>query len=165
MMRHRSTYAVAAALVATLAVAGCKKDEQPAPEASAPPPAPTLEPAAPAAPAAATASVTGVELGTAVDADMNVTSPTTTFAPGDTIIAAVSTATSDPNATVNGSLGASLAFGGETVVTQEPKTVAFAGKGVTNFEFNKPDGWPAGSYTLDVTLDGASVASRDFEVK
>ncbi|MCF7221712.1 hypothetical protein [Marilutibacter chinensis] len=165
MMRQRSTYAVAAALVATLAVAGCKKQET-APEATAPPPpSPALEPSAPVAPVAATASVTGVELGTAVGADMNVTAPSTTFAPGDTIIAAVSTATSDPAATVNGTLGARWTFGGDTVVHEESKEIAFAGKGVTNFQISKPDGWPAGSYKLEVTLDGATVETRDFEVK
>ena len=163
MMRHRSTYAVAAALVATLAIAGCKKDE-PAPEAATPPPSPTLEPSTPAAPVAVTASVTGVELGTAFGADMNVTSPSTTFAPSDTIIAAVSTATSDPAGTVNGTLGAKWTFG-DTVVHEESKEIAFNGKGVTNFQISKPDGWPAGSYKLEVTLDGASVQTRDFEVK
>lgn len=164
MMRHRSTYAVAAALVATLAVAGCKKQE-PAPEATAPPPSPTLEPAAPVAPIAATVAVTGVDLGTAVGADMGVTSPSTTFAPGDKIVAAVATATSDPTATVNGTLGAKWSFGGDTPVHEESKDVAFTGKGTTTFEISKPDGWPTGAYKLEVMLNGATVETREFEVK
>ncbi len=164
MIRNRTTYAVAAALVATLAVAGCKKDE-PAPEAMAPPPPPTLEPSTEAAPMASSAEVTGVELGTAVGPDMRVTAPASAFAPSDTIHAAVSTMTSDPSATVPARLGVKWTFGGDTVVNEETRDVNLSGKGVTAFEINKPDGWPAGSYKLDVMLDGKVVQSRDFEVK
>ncbi|MBB1059907.1 hypothetical protein [Marilutibacter spongiae] len=165
MIRNRTTYAVAAALVATLAVAGCKKDEPAAPEATTAPPPPTLEPTTEAAPMAASAEVTGVELGTAVGPDMRVTAPASAFAPADTIHASVSTMTTDPAATVPARLGVKWTFGGDTVVHEETQDVNLSGKGVTAFQISKPDGWPAGSYKLDVMLDGKVVQSRDFEVK
>lgn len=164
MMRYRSTHAVAAALVATLAVAGCKKSE-PVPEAAAPPPAPTFEPAAPEAPVMTTVSVSGVELGTSIGADMNIESPASTFATGDTIIAAVATATSDPAANVTGNLGVRWTYEGDTPVHEESKDIDFSGKGVTTFEISKPDGWPTGNYKVEVLLNGAVAQSREFEVR
>ena len=81
--------ALAAALLATLALAGCKKDE-PAPPPPVATPAPAPAPAPPQAPAAPVVSVTSVDLGNAIGADNRVTTPATTFAPNDTIAADVS---------------------------------------------------------------------------
>ena len=73
------------------------------------------------APAAATASVASVDLGSAVGADFKVTTPATTFKPKDTVYASVTTATSDPAATVPGKLtaadlAAKIDAGGGTAV-------------------------------------------------
>jgi len=165
MNRNHLSLIMAAALLGSVALAGCKKKEEPA---ATPPAAETPAPATPApapAPAAATASVTSVDLGTAVGADMKVTAPTTTFAPNDKIIAAVSTSTSDPAAAVNGTLGAKWTFQDGQVVHEESKAFNLTGPGVTNFEISKPDGWPTGKYKLEVSLDGNVVQTRDFEVK
>ncbi|MBB1087264.1 hypothetical protein H4F99_02040 [Lysobacter sp. SG-8] len=164
MIRNRTTYAVATALVASLALAGCKKEETapPAPQASAPPP-PTLEPSTNVA--VAPAEVTGVELGSSVGADMRVASPSTSFAPGDTIHAAVSTMTGDPTASVPATLGVKWTYGGDTVVHEETQQVNLTGKGVTSFQISKPDGWPTGQYKVEVSLDGKVVQTREFEVK
>jgi hypothetical protein len=164
MILNRTPYLVATALVAALAIAGCKKDA-PAPEATAPAPPPAMEPSAPMTPMEATVSISAVDLGTAVGPDMRVTTPATTFSPGDIIIAAVSTNTSDPAATVTGTLGAKWSFEDGQVVNEETKDVSFTDAGVTNFQISKPDGWPTGSYTLDVTLDGKVVESRKFDVR
>jgi hypothetical protein len=43
--------------------------------------------------------------------------------------------------------------------------VNFTGNGVTDFQISKPDGWPTGKYKVEVSLDGAAVQSREFEVK
>jgi hypothetical protein len=36
---------------------------------------------------------------------------------------------------------------------------------VTTFHISKPDGWPAGSYKVEISLDGTVVDSRDFTVQ
>ena len=60
-----------------------------------PPPAAEPAPMPPAPAMAATASVSSVDLGNAVGADMKVAAPMTTFAPKDTIHASIATTTSD----------------------------------------------------------------------
>ena len=165
MKLDRLNMAVLAAMLGTAALVGCKKKEEPLP----PPPPAATEPAplpAPApAPVAATATVSG--LGNAVGADMRVTAPMTSFSPKDTIYAAVSTATSDPAASVPGKLGAKWTHvDSNQVVKEEPaKDVTFTGAGVTDFQISKPDGWPTGKYKVEITLDGNVVQTRDFEVK
>ncbi len=158
--------AVLAALLGSVALVGCKKKEEPAPMppvASEPMPAP-MPPAAPAM--AATAMVSSVDLGNAVGADMRVTAPMTTFAPKDTIYAAVSTGTSDPAASVASKLAAKWTHvDSNQTVHEESKDLALAGDGVTDFQINKPDGWPTGKYKLEIMLDGAVVQTREFDVK
>lgn len=156
MTRNRTTLAVAAALAATLALAGCKKKDEPA---TTPPPAaePAATPPAPA-PAPAASTVTGVELGSAVGADNRVTAPSATFAANDTIHASV--ATDGPG----GNLTAKWSYqDGQTVESQD-KVVA-AGPQVTDFSISKPDGWPLGKYKLEVLLNGSVIQTREFEVK
>ena len=79
MNTNRLHLAMLAVLIGSAAMVGCKKKEEPAPM-----PPVASEPATPApAPmpaAAATASVTGVDLGNAVGADMRVAAPMGTFA-------------------------------------------------------------------------------------
>ncbi len=100
---------------------------------------------------------------------MRVTAPMSTFAPKDTIYAAVSTGTSDPAASVAGKLGANWIYmnadGSVMPVHEESKDLTFAGDGVTNFQISKPDGWPVGKYKVEITLDGTVVQTREFEVK
>lgn len=162
MNRRTLHTAVAAALLGSVALVGCKKKE----EAVVTPPVATTPAPAPTMPApAASASVTSVDLGTAVGADMRVTAPATTFKPGDKIIAAVSTSTSDPAATVPGKLSAKWTYQDGQTVHEESRDVNLTGTGVTNFEISKPDGWPTGKYTLAVMMDGMTVQTREFEVK
>ena len=165
MNRNRLAHALLVALLGAVALAGCKKDE---PAAVTPPPATDPAPLPPvAAPApAATASVTGFELGNAVGADMRVATPMSTFATGDTIHASVATSTSDPMATVPSSLGIKWThLDSNQVVHEETKQVNLAGTGATDFQISKPDGWPTGRYKVEVSLDGAVVQSREFEVR
>ena len=164
MKINRLHMAVLAAMLGSAALVGCKKKEEPAPL----PPAAETAPAPAPAPAAmpATASVNSVDLGNAVGADMRVTAPMTSFAPKDTIIAAVATGTSDPAASVAGKLGAKWTHvDSSQVVHEETKDITFAGDNVTDFQISKPDGWPTGKYKVEISLDGNVVQSRDFEVK
>ena len=164
MKLNRLHMATLATMLGLAALVGCKKKEEPAPlppVATDPAPAPL-----PPAPMAATASVSGVDLGNAVGADMRVTAPMASFAATDTIYAAVSTATSDPAASVPGKLGAKWTHvDSSQTVHEETKDITFAGDGVTNFQISKPDGWPTGKNKVEISLDGAVVQTREFEVK
>lgn len=156
--------ALLVAVVGSVAVVGCKKKEE-----AAPPPAPAAEtaPAPPPPAPAATASVAAVDIGTAVDANMKITAAAATFKPKDTVHVSIGTATSDPAATVAGKVGAKLVYldkSGEIVVSDETRDLNLTNTGNTNFQFAKPDGWPAGKYRIDVSLDGKVVQSKEFEV-
>jgi hypothetical protein len=157
MIRNRISLAIAAALLATVALAGCKKKDD---MATATPPA-TTEPApAPVEPAPAPmpASVVSVDLGNAVGADNKVTAASTTFATRDTIHASVATDGAP------GKLHANWTYQDGQTVDSQDKDVA-GGPQVTDFSISKPDGWPAGKYKVEISLDGNVVQSRDFEVK
>ena len=164
MKTNRLQMALLAAMIGSAALVGCKKKEEPAP---LPPVATEPAPTAPApAPMAATASVTAVDLGNAVGADMRVTAPMSSFAPKDTIYAAVSTASSDPAASVPVKLGAKWTHvDSSQTVHEETRDINFTGSGVTDFQISKPDGWPTGKYKVEVSLDGTVVQTREFDVK
>ena len=160
MIRNLIPQAVAAALLATVALAGCKKKEEmdtgmpPASEPAMPAPATTAMPA----PAATPATVTSVDLGNAVGADNKVAMASTMFARNDTIHASVATDGA------GGKLAAKWTYQDGQVVDSQEKDIA-SGPQVTDFSISKPDGWPAGKYKVEVSLDGNVVQSRDFEVK
>lgn len=161
MKHQRSMHlTLIAAMAGALALSACGKKEEPAPP---PPmeqaPAPTPPPAS--APAPAPVTVASVDLGTAVDADQKVTAPTGEFAPTDTIYAAVSTTGTAPNAVLN----AKWTFQDGQTVNESSQTIAPNGNAVTSFHISKPDGWPAGNYKVEISLDGQQVASKDFTVK
>ena len=164
MKTNRLQMALLAAMIGSAALVGCKKKEEPAP---LPPVATEPAPTAPApAPMAATASVTAVDLGNAVGADMRVTAPMSSFAPKDTIYAAVSTASSDPAASVPGKLGVKWTHvDSSQTVKEESRDINFTASGVTDFQISKPDGWPTGKYKVEVSLDGTVVQTREFDVK
>ena len=164
MKTNRLQMTMLAAMIGSAALVGCKKKEEPAP---LPPVATEPAPTTPApAPMPATASVSAVDLGNAVGADMRVTAPMSSFAPKDTIYAAVSTATSDPAATVPGKLGVKWTHvDSSQTVHEESRDIGFAGNGVTDFQISKPDGWPTGKYKVEVSLDGSVVQTREFDVK
>ena len=162
MSRTRLLYPLSAALAAALVLSACKKPEPapaPVPPATAPEPTPIT------APAAATASVTALDLGNSVGADNRVAAPATTFAPRDTIYAAVTTRTSDAAATVPGKLGAKWTYQDGQTVHEDSRDLNLAGDGVTAFQISKPDGFPAGRYKVEISLDGSVVQSKEFEVK
>lgn len=158
MIRNRISLAIAAALLATVALAGCKKKDD---AAMTTPPA--SEPATPAtmpapAPAPTPATVVSVDLGSAVGADNKVTMAATSFATKDIIHASVATDGA------GGKLNAKWTYQDGQTVDSQDKDVA-SGPQVSDFSISKPDGWPAGKYKVEISLDGNVVQSRDFEVK
>jgi hypothetical protein len=154
------------ALAAALALAACDKSTPPAP---APKPAQTAPtpPATPAVtptPAPARATFVSVELGNGVNASGNALNgpASTTFGSKDTIYALVATssASAEPS-----TIAARWTFGDSTLVNESNHQVSATGSSVTEFHISKPDGWPAGKYSVAVSIDGKPVGSKDFEVK
>ena len=161
MTRNTLHAAIAATLFASLAMVGCKKAADTTADTT--PPASTPAPTTPApvepAPAPAAMAVTTVDLGNAVGADNRVAAPLTSFAKTDTIHASVAT-----DGGTAGNLTAKWTFQDGQVVDTQDKSVA-AGPQVTDFSISKPDGWPAGKYTLEISNGGMVVQTREFDVK
>jgi len=161
---------LAAALIAALALSACGKQQppptstNPATPAQAPAaPAPSSTPP-PAAPATANANVTveSVTLGSALNADGKITAPATTFSPKDTIYAQIVTSGGSGNTAI----GARWTFGQGQVVSENNESVSTsAGNATTTFHISKPDGFPAGMYKVDISVDGKPAKSASFEVK
>ena len=159
---------LAAALIVALAVTACGKQQPP--PTSTNPATPTQAPAAPApsatpaptAPANATANVTSLTLGSALNADGKITAPATTFSPKDTIYAQVVTSGGSGNAAIS----ARWTFGQGQVVSENNESVSTAaGNATTTFHISKPDGFPAGMYKVDISVDGKPAKSATFDIK
>ena len=153
-MRHsrHCRSAAALALFAAVFLGACSKE---------PPPPPTPAPATPA-PTPTPFKVTSVDLGTSIAEDKRIKDAATTFGSRDTIYAAISTEGVAAKAT----LKARWTFGPKgTLVNEETRDIAPTGPAVTEFHITKPSGWPAGKYSLEVSVDGSPVATKEFDVQ
>jgi len=151
------------ALVAATAVAlaACGKKEPPPPPPPPPAPAPVPAPAPPPAPVGVMLSA--VTLGKAVGADKKVTAATEAFAKGDTIYASV-----DTTGAGSATLVAKWTYtkDGKTVpVKEDSATITPTGPATSEFHISKPDGWPAGNYSVEILLDGKTVSTKSFKVQ
>jgi len=166
-MRRTSAILVPTLLVAVpLALAACSRQESAPtkPYAPAPAPAPPKPAAAPAPivpPQPAPFSVTSISVGNAIGADKRVTSSATSFAPGDTIYVSVASDGAAPSVT----LMARWIYGEDQLINESTQTIAPTGPTVSEFHVSKPDGWPAGTYKVEVVANGAPVGSQTFQVK
>lgn len=158
MKQNRMSYALAAALVGTVALVGCKKKEEPV----VAPPA-VVEPApAPVEPAPAPVSATSVTVGNTAAADKSVAA-VGMFGVKDKIIVSVKTDAATP---ANAAIDAKLTFQDGQVAAQQTANVVAGGADTTNIEFTKATDWPAGKYKVDVTLNGQPVGmTQEIEVK
>jgi hypothetical protein len=161
--RFRSlTAAVAAALTIAFGAVACKKTETTTTTSAAPAPATspasTLETAAPPASAV---RITEVQTGKSVGADKKVQAPTDTFAPGDTIFASVSTEGSAPSAI----LRTRWAYQDGQTVKEDSRSITPTGPAATEFSIQKPGGWPKGSYSVEVSVDGGAPTTKSFKVQ
>ena len=160
MKHNRISYALAAALVGTVALAGCKKKEEPVvapPAAVEPAPAPA-EPV----PAPMPVSATSVTVGNTAAADKSVAA-VGMFGVKDKIIVSVKTDAATP---ANAAIDAKLTFQDGQVAAQQTANVVAGGADTTNIEFTKATNWPAGKYKVDVTLNGQPVGiTQEIEVK
>ena len=152
---------IALAVASVVALAACGKKEPPAPPPPAPAPAPVPAPAP--APAPVGVSLSSVTLGKAVGADKKVTAATEMFAKADTIYASI-----DTTGTGSATLVAKWTFSkdGKTVsVKEDTSTINATGPSTTEFHISKPDGWPVGTYQVEIVVDGKSAATKSFKVQ
>ncbi|MEG2804887.1 hypothetical protein [Stenotrophomonas sp.] len=167
MKKTSISTAVLAALLATVALAGCKKKEDTADNNAQPAAMTPAEPApmTPAAPepmaAAAAVSVTQVTVGKTAAADKSVATAAL-FAPKDDIIVSVRTDGTASNANV----GAKLTFQDGQVAGENSQTLNTTAAETTNITFKNAKGWPAGKYRAEVMVDGKAAGTpQEFEVK
>lgn len=161
MQRIHTGTALAVALAAGIALAGCNRNNDADTTAdTGTPPATDTGAQSPGMgePAPAGVTVTTVDLGNAVGGDNRVTAPATTFASGDTIHASVATDGA------GGTLTARWTFQDGQMVDTQDKDVP-AGAQVTDFSISKPDGWPAGRYRLEILNNGMVVQTREFDIQ
>ncbi len=117
-----------------------------------------------ATPPAAPLSVARVTLGSEVNAEHQVTRASDHFTPNaKAIYASVATEGSSEGATLNAKW--SYLEGQGQLVSSISQSIATDGPAVTTFKVQNPDLWPAGKYKVEISLDGKSVASQDFEIR
>ena len=177
MKTIRNPLILATALAAALALSACGKSNEPAtPVPTAPPPsatamAPPIAPAPTTLPPSSTAampmnnvsdavSFSSIEIGSSVDANNKISASSTSFAPHDKIYASVETI-----GTGHATLAAKWTYQDGQTVHEDSKMLDTMGPESTVFMISKPSGFPDGNYKVDISLDGKSVASKDFTVK
>jgi len=115
-------------------------------------------------PPAAAPSVTTIQVGKHLGPDRRVSDTTSVFGPRDTLYVSVVTENAGPMAR----LTARWKFQDGQTVDSTSQAVAASATGtmsVTEFHAVKPDGWPVGTYTVDLWLDNTPVGSRQIQVR
>lgn len=168
MTSSKLTQALAATLFASLVLTGCKKEQPDSTTGAAtgtqPMTAPTTMPEpmpTSPVPAATAVSVTGITLGKEAGADKMIATPMTSFAPTDPIVVSVAT----DGAASNADIATRLVFQDGQTAGEQNQTVNTTGMETTNFTFTNANPWPAGSYTVDVMVNGSPARSTAFTVK
>ena len=165
--------AVATAVLASVALAGCKRNDAEvqstadtgastapaAVEPLEPAPAPVATPAGQDAQTAL--NVTSVTLGTQVGEDMSITDPTTSFATLGPIVVSVATngAASDVDITTR------LVYQDGQQAGEETETISTTGMETTNFTFANAEPWPTGNYTAEVLINGTQAQTTAFTIR
>jgi len=166
-------HALAVAVLASIAIAGCKRNDADVQTtantgaATSPTAVEPLEPAAPpaTAPADRTAQaavdVTSVTLGTQVGDDMSITDPTTTFGTVGPIVVSVMT----NGAASNVDLTTRLVYQDGQQAGEETETISTTGEETTNFTFSTTPPTPPGNYTAQVWVNGTEAQSTTFTIR
>ena len=167
--RSHRLLALTAAIACAVALGACNRDQPAAdtPPVGAPMPAdPVAQPANPATTQSTTTQTTTVSevvLGTEASGNERVAEPKTTFARSDrTIVASVVTRADTPAET---EVRARWTFQDGQLVDETSQRLNLSGPGVTNFRVNNQEDWPAGTYTVEISLDGNVVQTREFVVR
>jgi hypothetical protein len=145
------------ALCCILLAAACGRSEETKTGATTAP-----APAAPPVSAApAPFRVSAIELGPAIGPDKRVSAPSSSFAATDTIYASVASEGSSPSV----ALTARWTYEDGQLVNESTEVIAPSGPAVTEFHIEKPGGWPTGKYRVEIAANGATLATREFEVR
>ena len=99
-----------------------------------------------------------IQVGRAINPDDSVGSPSTLFKPNETIYVSVLT-----DAAGKGTIGVKWMYG-DRVIDEPSKEVSFKGPGATAFQMQNSGGFPTGSYSVEVFVDGVSAGKRAFKV-
>ncbi|TAM58773.1 MAG: hypothetical protein EPN49_12030 [Rhodanobacter sp.] len=131
------------------------------------PPSTVKQPAAAASAAATPAptpiTVAKLTLGSAVNAEHQITRPGTRFASDEkTIYASVATEGQSRDATLNATWR--YLEGKGQLVSSISQSIATDGPAITTFKVQNPDLWPEGKYKVEISLDGKPVAQQSFEI-
>ncbi|NIK39424.1 hypothetical protein FHY12_001709 [Xanthomonas arboricola] len=102
-----------------------------------------------AATAGSAVAVSSVVVGTEAAADKSVT-PSASIGAKSTIIVSIKTDGSASNVPVS----AKMTYQDGQVAGEQTATLNTSGAETTNLSFSKPDGWPAGTYTVQAMVDG-----------
>ena len=145
------------ALVALVALAACKKDNDDYAKTDTTPPASATTPDT----ASKSFDVGDIDMGRHIGADKKISDKTDDFAPKDTIYASIHT--KGGSAPVQ--LMAHWTFQDSTVVAEDTQTVQPGVDADTEFHIVKAGGWPKGKYTIHVMADGKEVKTKDVTVK
>lgn len=103
--------------------------------------------------------VSTIQLGKSLNPDNSVGTFTTSFTPRDTVYLSVLTGASGA-----GTLETKWYYG-STPVSEMKKDVSYRGAAATEFRFHNTAGFPAGSYRVEVFLDGKRAGERTFKIE
>ena len=103
--------------------------------------------------------VSTIQLGKSLNPDNSVGTFTTTFSPRDTVYLSVLTTASGA-----GTIETKWYYG-STSVSDMKKEVSYRGAAATEFRFHNTAGFPAGSYRVEVFLDGKAAGERSFKIE
>jgi hypothetical protein len=165
MLRRFGSRAVCAVVMVAGAAACGKRDGSTAAETATvtvtpPPTGPTGAP--PSTSATDPMRVSDIRVGSTIGADKRVTEETDTFKPTETIYASVTTTGTAPSSM----LAARWTYGTHgQLVKADSQSITPSGTATTEFHISKPGGWPKGSYSVAITVDGTPAGSKAFTVK
>ena len=104
--------------------------------------------------------VASIDIGRSIGADKSIANTTDTFAKTDTIYASVATEGSG-----NATLKARWTFEDGQVVDESTQSTAPTGPARTEFHVAKPNGWPAGKYKVEISVNGTPAGTKEFTIK
>jgi hypothetical protein len=115
------------------------------------------------APASGPLTITAVTVGKSLRSDQRVADAADSFATGDVVYAAVETT----GAAHNAKLTARWSYqgpNGSQQIKEQSNSISPTNDAVTEFHISKPGGLPAGSYGVEILLDGKQVSTKSFKV-
>lgn len=102
--------------------------------------------------------VANIQVGRAINPDGSVGSPSTLFKQNETVYVSVLT-----DAAGKGTISVKWMYG-DRVIDEPTKQVSLKGAGATSFQMQNSGGFPPGTYSVEVFIDGVSAGKRAFKV-